>query len=116
MIFARVDPLSPTERLADYYAARARVEGFHPSDTAARATRGLAILRRIAWIDQSKRNHVAGARPAVCCLHVAGSRHLPTSRAPGAGQGALIHVGREYARAETLDGRHPTTDICETKL
>lgn len=91
MILTTVDPPNPADRLAAYYAARARVEGFHPADAASRAARGLAIQRRIAWIAQSKCRLVAGARPVACYLHAAGIRHLPTSRAPGTGQGALTY-------------------------
>jgi len=113
MILSTLDPPSPADRLEAYYAARARVEGFHPSDLASRAARGLSFLRRMAWIERS--HHLAGAQPAACRHAIAG-RRLPNSRAPGSGQGALTHAGIEYARTETLDGRYPTTDTYEADL
>lgn len=78
MITRSIIPPSPAERLIAYYTARARVGGFHPADIAARASRGLAILRRIAWLEQHKRNR---DRAIPAHRHQAGGLHLITSRA-----------------------------------
>lgn len=104
MILTTVDPPSPAERLVRYYTVRACIDGFHPSDIAARAARGMQILRRIAWIDRAK---PTGARLAASCLPP-GSGHPHTLRAPRPGQGAPTQPKEHVCAALTL----PTSPNC----
>lgn len=100
MILSTIDPPSAGDRLVAYYAARARVDGFHPSDVAARAARGLSILRRIAWIERRKKKAHGAAHAHMAHGGWMVSISTPLQRDPCKWQ-ALIERSGMSARANT---------------